>query len=224
MKKGFLTYAYHLVRRYTRTKKLRLISTYYKQGNLLDIGCGTGEFLDRCRKAGFTTVGIEPNLEARNYAMKVYKLDVRDEGALNDLNNSSFEVITMWHALEHMHKLNEMVIEICRLLKPNGTLFIAVPNCTSMDAAIYKTYWAAYDVPRHLYHFTPADITKLFEKHSMRIESILPMWFDSFYVSMMSEKYKKGMMIRALWNGFRSNLAALRTRQTFSSQLYVIKK
>jgi predicted SAM-dependent methyltransferase len=132
----------------------------------------------------------------------------------------------MWHVLEHVPKLNERVEELKRLLKTNGIIIIAVPNCNSLDAKIYKENWAAYDVPRHLYHFTPKDIDSLFLKYDMKVFRILPMIFDSFYVSMLSEKIKTGStnIIRSTWNGFRSNLSAIKCGNTSSSQIYLIRK
>jgi len=225
-KKGFINSTYQSVRKYTLLKKLQLISKYYKTGRILDIGCGTGEFLNTCKSAKWETVGIEPDDDARNMAIKNYGLDVRGEDDLKNLHDESFQVITMWHVLEHVPNLNERIEELKRLIKPTGIIIIAVPNCNSLDAKIYKENWAAYDVPRHLYHFTPADMETLFRKHGLKVFSILPMIFDSFYVSMLSEKIKTGKtnIIRSTWNGLRSNLAALKSGRTSSSQIYLIRK
>lgn len=225
-KKGFINSTYQSVRKYTLLKKLQLISKYYKTGRILDIGCGTGEFLNTCKNAKWQTVGIEPDQDAREMAIKNYGLDVRPESDLAALPDSSFDIISMWHVLEHVPKLNERVEELKRLIKPNGVIIIAVPNSDSRDAKIYKEQWAAYDVPRHLYHFAPKDIDSLFRKHNMRVFRILPMIFDSFYVSMLSEKIKTGKVniIRSTWNGLTSNLTALKNGKTYSSQIYLIRK
>jgi SAM-dependent methyltransferase len=132
----------------------------------------------------------------------------------------------MWHVLEHVPDLNDRVEELKRLIKPKGIIIIAVPNCNSLDAKIYKENWAAYDVPRHLYHFTPKDIESLFRNHGLKLFRILPMIFDSFYVSMLSEKIKTGRpnIVRAMWNGLRSNVSALKSGKTYSSQIYLIRK
>jgi 2-polyprenyl-3-methyl-5-hydroxy-6-metoxy-1,4-benzoquinol methylase len=224
--KGFINSTYQSVRKYTLLKKLQLISKYYKTGRILDIGCGTGEFLNTCKNAKWETIGIEPDDDAREMARKNYGLDVRNEKELNNLTNGSFDIISMWHVLEHVPKLNERVEELKRLIKQNGIIIIAVPNCNSQDAKTYKAEWAAYDLPRHLYHFTPKDIETLFKNHGMKVFRILPMIFDSFYVSMLSEKIKTGNtnIIRSLWNGFRSNVAALKSGKTYSSQIYLIRK
>ena len=225
-KKGFINSTYQTVRKYTLLKKLQLISTYYKTGNILDIGCGTGEFLNICKSAKWKTIGIEPDSGARKMAMENHGLDVREESEIKNLESEYFDIISMWHVLEHVPKLNERIEDLKRLIKPNGMIIIAVPNCNSLDANIYKEHWAAYDVPRHLYHFTPQDIEKLFQNSGMKVVRVLPMIFDSFYVSMLSEKIKTGStnIIRSTWNGFRSNIAAIKTGKTYSSQIYLIRK
>jgi len=225
-KKGFINSTYQSVRKYTLLKKLQLISSYYKTGKILDIGCGTGEFLNTCKNAKWETFGIEPDDDARNMAINMYGLTVLPEASLKNFPDETFDVISMWHVLEHVPKLNERVEELRRLLKPNGIIIIAVPNCNSLDAKIYKENWAAYDVPRHLYHFTPKDIDALFSKYNMKVFRILPMIFDSFYVSMLSEKIKFGKtnIIRSTWNGLRSNLSAIISANTSSSQIYLIRK
>jgi 2-polyprenyl-3-methyl-5-hydroxy-6-metoxy-1,4-benzoquinol methylase len=224
--KGFINSTYQTVRKYTLLKKLQLISKYYKTGKLLDIGSGTGDFLKVMRDAKWDVMGIEPSDDARDFSTKSSMLDVRSESEIDLLPDASFDVVTMWHVLEHVPKLNERVKDLKRLIKPDGLIIIAVPNCESLDAKIYGDKWAAYDVPRHLYHFAPQDITSLFANHSMKVIRILPMIFDSFYVSMLSEKYRSGKVnyLRAVWNGLRSNLAALRSGKTYSSQIYLIKK
>lgn len=225
-KKGFINSTYQSVRKYTLLKKLQLISKYFKTGKILDIGCGTGEFLNTCKSAKWETFGIEPDEDARKMAIQNFGLNVQAESELNNFPDASFDVISMWHVLEHVPKLNERIEDLKRLIKPNGIIIIAVPNCSSLDAKSYKEEWAAYDVPRHLYHFTPKDIDTLFKKHQLTTFKILPMIFDSFYVSMLSEKIKTGKtnIIRSTWNGFRSNLAAIKTGKTYSSQIYLIRK
>ena len=225
-KKGFINSTYQSVRKYTLLKKLQLISKYFKTGKILDIGCGTGEFLNICKNAKWNTIGIEPSPDARKMAIENYGLDVREEAEINNLESGSFDIITMWHVLEHVPNLNERIEDIKRLIKPNGVIIIAVPNCESLDAKIYKENWAAYDVPRHLYHFTHKDIELIFKNHDLEMFRILPMVFDSFYVSMLSEKIKTGKtnIIRSMWNGLRSNLAAIKTGKTYSSQIYLIRK
>jgi 2-polyprenyl-3-methyl-5-hydroxy-6-metoxy-1,4-benzoquinol methylase len=224
--KGFINSIYQIVRKYTLFKKLQLISKFYKTGNILDIGCGTGEFLKIFKDAKWNTLGIEPSMDVRKMAVDNYGLDIREEAEITNLETASFDIITMWHVLEHVPRLNDRIEDLKRLIKPNGIIIIAVPNCISLDAKIYAENWAAYDVPRHLYHFSSKDIQTLFINHGLKVFKILPMVFDAFYISMLSEKYRTGKpnMIRAIWNGFRSNFSALKTRKTYSSQIYLINK
>lgn len=224
--KGFVNSAYQTVRKYTLLKKLQLISRYYKTGKILDIGCGTGEFLNICKNAKWEVLGIEPDADARKKSIEKYGLDVREELEIKSLKNEEFDVISMWHVLEHVPNLNDRIEDLKRLIKPNGMIIVAVPNLTSLDAKIYKEHWAAYDLPRHLYHFSPKDIEAVFKNHGLTVFKILPMVFDSFYVSMLSEKYRTGKsnIVQAIWNGFRSNLLALKTGKTYSSQIYLIRK
>lgn len=223
--KGVVNSLYQQVRKRALKNKLKLINSLSPKGSLLDIGCGTGHFLSICKADGWKTIGIEPDPKARKFATEGFGLEVREEAALSVLPDHSYEIISMWHVLEHVHRLNERVEELKRLLKPGGRVVIAVPNCSSLDAEIYGEFWAAWDVPRHLYHFTPADIENLFSRHQMKVERVLPMPFDSYYVSMLSEKYKTGKvnMVRAFINGWKSNRVAARTGKTYSSQIYIIK-
>ncbi len=224
--KGFVNSAYQTVRKYTLLKKLQLVSRYFKTGKVLDIGSGTGDFLKTMSNAKWQTIGIEPSEETRKFSVEKHQLDVRKEEDLTKLESESFDVISMWHVLEHVPKLNERVAELKRLIKPKGIIIIAVPNCNSLDAQTYQDKWAAYDVPRHLYHFSPKDIDTLFLNHGMKVFRILPMVFDSFYVSMLSEKYLTGKtnIQRSTWNGLRSNFSAMKTGKTYSSQIYLIRK
>jgi 2-polyprenyl-3-methyl-5-hydroxy-6-metoxy-1,4-benzoquinol methylase len=224
--KGFINFTYKIIRKYTLLKKLQLISKFYKTGSILDIGCGTGEFLNTCKDAQWKTVGIEPDDKTRKTASDRYALNIYSEDYLHELQDESFEIITMWHVLEHVPFLNERIKDLKRLVKPNGIIIIAVPNCDSLDAKIYKENWAAYDVPRHLYHFTPQTLEHVFKNHELKLFNILPMIFDSFYVSMLSEKIKRGKpnLLCSMWNGFRSNLNGIKTGKTYSSQIYLIRK
>lgn len=222
--KNIIDKIYQAVRHYTISKKIQLVNSLAKRGKLLDIGCGTGEFLNACKADGWDVSGIEPGERARNYAIKQYSLKVGGETALNQLSQHSFDVISLWHVLEHVPDLNARIVEIKTLLKKNGSLIIAVPNSASWDAEYYKQQWAAYDVPRHLYHFTPETIEKLFAKHGFQLSQTLPMKFDSFYVSLLSEKYVHGKTryIPAFINGLRSNLNAI-GNGNYSSLIYVFK-
>lgn len=225
-KKGIVNKVYHFVRNYSHKKKYSLINKFQTNGNsILDIGCATGEFLNFFKEKGWETLGIEPGVEARKFAKENYNLNVYEESEIEKLPNQSYSVITMWHVLEHVPQLNKRITELKRILKDDGILVIAVPNSNSYDAEYYKNFWAAYDVPRHLYHFNSDTLRKLFKKNDFRIEKILPMKFDSYYVSLLSEKYKnkKSNFLKAFYIGLKSNFKAGNELNN-SSIILVLKK
>ncbi|GAA0714172.1 class I SAM-dependent methyltransferase [Aquimarina litoralis] len=221
-KRTFFEKLYHLVKSYSLRKKVRLITELNNQpGTLLDIGAGTGDFLMQAKKQRWDTVGVEPNDQAKKQAKSK---GILLEATTANLSSNNFDVITMWHVLEHVPNLSAQIKELKRLLKPNGYLIIAVPNFKSYDAQYYNCHWAAYDVPRHLWHFSENAIENLFQEEKIKLQKTLPLLFDSFYVSLLSEKYKNGKMnfIRAIRRGFVSNLKARRSKQ-YSSHIYVLK-
>jgi 2-polyprenyl-3-methyl-5-hydroxy-6-metoxy-1,4-benzoquinol methylase len=224
-RKGFINTAYLLVRNYTISRKLNLIQNFIIKGKLLDIGCATGEFLNFCKIRNWDVLGIEPDELSRRKGIENYSLAIEDESQLNTIPSSSFDVITMWHVLEHVPFLNERIDQLQKLLHPDGYLFIAVPNANSHDAKFYNRYWAAYDVPRHLYHFTIHTITRLFSKHDFSLVKTYPMKFDAYYVSMLSEKHihPKSALFNGLLRGFASNRSA-RINGEYSSMIYVLKR
>jgi len=221
-KRSLFEKAYHFVKNIALQNKLNLINSEQSQkGKLLDIGAGTGDFLLTAKNNGWETIGVEPSDRAKNIA-KQKGISFVEE--ISTLENHSFDAITMWHVLEHVPNLEEQIQELKRLLKPTGTLIVAVPNYKSFDANHYQTFWAAYDVPIHFWHFSKKSIQLLFEKVDMKLEKVLPMKFDSFYVSLLSEKYKTGKMnyIKAFFIGLKSNLKAKRSKE-YSSHIYVLK-
>ena len=224
-KRNLFERAYHLVRNIALRKKVKLINSLSDSSKkLLDIGCGTGDFLQEAKSKGWEVKGIEPNRDARAIANSKTNNQVFDVDELLNFKENSFNVITLWHVLEHLPKLNEQADLFKKLLKPNGALIIAVPNHKSFDASYYKSFWAAYDVPRHLWHFSQASIKNLFQRRKMEVVKTLPMKFDSYYVSILSEKYKTGKMnfIKAFFIGLRSNIKA-KSSGEYSSLIYVVK-
>ncbi len=216
---------YQLVRRIAIKTKYNLISEFFNSGRILDIGCGTGDFLYKCKLKNWDTKGIEPSEIARTQAIENYNLDVIESTDLGKLNGE-FEIITMWHVLEHVTELNNTVSEMKKLLSKKGKAIIAVPNLESFDACYYKKYWAAYDLPIHLYHFSKTSITKLFEKHGLSLRKTKGMKFDSFYVSMLSEEHRTGNknFLKSIIIGSISNLLGIFTKRGFSSTIYVFEK
>lgn len=224
-KRNLLELAYHVARTISLKRKMKLINSFNsEEKNLLDVGCGTGDFLQFAQKFNWTVTGIEPNLEARKIANSKTNNSVYNIEQLLSFPKQSFDIITLWHVLEHLPNLKEHVSILKSLLKENGTLLIAVPNYNSYDAKYYKNFWAAFDVPRHLWHFNQDSISKLFSMENMNVAKTLPMKFDSFYVSLLSEKYKSGWMniFNAFRIGFISNLKASGSGE-YSSLIYVIK-
>jgi 2-polyprenyl-3-methyl-5-hydroxy-6-metoxy-1,4-benzoquinol methylase len=225
-KRNLFERTYHIIKKMALRRKLSLINSFSKQkGTLLDVGCGTGDFLEFSKQKGWRVVGIEPNDQARAIANKKTNNSVYKTNHLLNLENHSFDIITLWHVLEHLPNLEEHIAEFKRLLKPNGTLIIAVPNYKSYDAKIYKTYWAAFDVPRHLWHFSKESIKILMETFKMNVVKMYPMQFDAFYVSLLSEKYSTGRMtiFRPFFIGLLSNLKAIWSKE-YSSIIYCVKK
>ncbi|GAA0737150.1 class I SAM-dependent methyltransferase [Gaetbulibacter jejuensis] len=225
-KRNWFEKAYHFVRGMALKRKLKLINSFSVSGKtILDVGCGTGDFLQTAKNNSWNVYGIEPNEKARAIANSKTKNQVFDTNTLQEFESGTFDVITLWHVLEHLPNLETEIQNLNRLLKPNGRLVIAVPNFKSYDAKHYNAFWAAYDVPRHLWHFSQTSISKLFSKNNLEIEKTLPMTFDAFYVSLLSEKYKSGSKnpLTAFWVGLQSNLKAKRTGE-YSSLIYVLKK
>ena len=221
-KRSLFEKAYHFVKSIALKNKLNLINSCSpNKGKLLDIGAGTGDFLLTAKENGWITIGIEPSEKAKAIAVKK---GVEFSATTEELESHTFDVISMWHVLEHVPNLGNQIKELKRLAKPNGTIIIAVPNFKSYDAKYYGKFWAAYDVPIHFWHFSKTAIKLLFEKENIKLEKVLPMKFDSFYVSLLSEKYKNGKMnfIKAFWIGLVSNWKANRSLE-FSSHIYVLK-
>lgn len=214
---------YQYIKKYNLKRKVSLINKYTNTDKtILDIGAGTGSFLETAKRNGWKVYGIEPGKKARDLAANK-GLKLLDN--LDLLEKRTFQVITLWHVLEHLPDLDSQINKITSLLDEDGTLIVAVPNFQSYDARYYKEYWAAYDVPRHLSHFSQLSIKKLFAKNGMKIEKINPMIFDSFYVSLLSEKYKHGKrkFFKAFLVGLKSNVWAWKTKE-YSSLLYILKK
>ncbi len=212
---------YQLVKSIALKSKLKLINSQSQKGKILDIGAGVGDFLQVCKNNGWQTTGIEPSDKAREIAKSKGVAFVESTSVLE---NNSFDIITMWHVLEHVPNLEHQISELKRLLKPSGTLLIAVPNFNSFDANYYANFWAAYDVPIHFWHFSKKAIQQLFAKEQLQVEKIIPMKFDSFYVSLLSEKYKTGKMnfFKAFYIGLKSNWHGKKNLE-YSSHIYVIK-
>ena len=225
-KKGLIYKVYDIVRDFSIKQKLNLIKKYHKTGKLMYLGCGLGYFLNGVKiDKTFDALGVDVSDEAVEYVKKTFNIDVKNETELDNLENGSFDIITQWHVLEHVHFLNERMQQLQYLLKDDGTLFIAVPNSKSKDAEMYKEYWDGYDVPRHLYHFNQKSFKMLMEKHGFEIIETRPMYFDAPYISMRSEVHMKHKypFINGAISGIKSTASALSTGE-HSTLLFVVKK
>jgi 2-polyprenyl-3-methyl-5-hydroxy-6-metoxy-1,4-benzoquinol methylase len=219
-----VNFLYKIVRKFTLLGKISLIKKY--GGNsLLDVGCGTGLFLEEAYKKGFTIKGVETDSDARLIQSQLISNQVVDSISKLPVKDK-YDVITLWHVLEHIHHLNNRFQQLSEVLKRKGYIFVAVPNPESWDAKHYEEYWAAWDVPRHLYHFRKKNIKQLFHQHNISLVEMIPMKFDSFYVSMLSEKYKGNSIINQLFKGFingiKSNFKA--ENKNYSSTIYIGQK
>lgn len=226
--KGFLNKLYITVRNVMLGKKKRTIekASGLKAGKILDIGCGTGYFAARMKKSGWDVTGIEPNIKAREFASGRFGLKVVSPDAISELPDKSFDVITMWHVLEHFHDPFSYAKEIIRMLKPGGICVAALPNAGSTDAAFYGEHWAAYDVPRHLWHFTPDTFRVYAEKSGLLIKYIKALPLDVFYISILSEKNRGSAIpfVAGILKGFLFSLKALPDKHKSSSLIYIMRR
>jgi 2-polyprenyl-3-methyl-5-hydroxy-6-metoxy-1,4-benzoquinol methylase len=217
------TSAYALARKFMVNKKLRWINALPLTGqNLLDYGCGVGTFLKYSDNNGWNAYGVEPSENA--YRIAFEKLGDRVQTSLSALSDKEFDVITLWHVLEHIHDLQLTVEQLLSTLKPKGWMLVAVPNPDSYDAKYYQEFWAGYDVPRHLYHFVPETMKFLAKKHRLQLVRTIPLKLDAYYVCLLSEKYRKGTIWKALYQGFRSNQHAKSHQANYSSLVYLMRK
>ena len=224
--KGLINSLYQWVRKRTLKQKRKLVQrvTGIKSGAILDLGSGTGAFAGEMKNNHWQVTALEPDEDARKVAAASFGINLQDTSEFYNLAAKQYDAITMWHVLEHVHDLQGYMARLKIILKEKGRLVIAVPNYTSGDAAVYGEHWAAYDVPRHLYHFSPASMKGLVEKHGMKLLGYEPMWYDSFYVSLLSSKYKNGAtrLAGAFINGLRSNISAMGDVKRCSSVIYII--
>ena len=226
--KGLMNRVYHWVRKYMLGRKARLVkqSSRLSTGRILDIGTGTGYFSHAMHTRGWKVSAIEKSPQARAFAKEHFGLDVETPEVLSTYADKSFDVVTLWHVMEHLEHLNETWEKLAKILQDDGTLIVAIPNPTSFDAKKYGEMWAAYDVPRHLWHFSPSSMQQLGVKHGFVLEERLAMPFDAFYVSMLTEKYKHSScsFLRGMWTGLQALMASMVRKDQSSSIIYIFRK
>jgi 2-polyprenyl-3-methyl-5-hydroxy-6-metoxy-1,4-benzoquinol methylase len=219
---GIVNKLYHAVRKFTLQSKTNWIESE-KKGNkeLLDVGCGNGHFLAAAKEKGWNINGVELDPETAARAANLTGLSIAP--SLKEIDpEKEFQVITLWHVLEHVYELDEYFQFFKSRLAQDGKLLLALPNPASFDATYFKQYWAAYDVPRHIYHFTPATIAALAQKYGFKLKSSRGLIFDSFYISLLSNEYKTGnkRLLHSFCIGLLSNLRAMLGKPNYSSNLY----
>ncbi len=224
-KKGFIPKIYECVKKVNLRHKYKLSTEGLETGNMMDIGCGVGDFIHTAEVKGWQCVGVEPSDDAKAIAKKRVKANIIRSEELEKLTDGTFDLITMWHVLEHVDELKWQVSQLQRLVKPNGRIVIAVPNYKSYDGQYYKEHWAAYDVPRHLNHFNKQTITKIFKYNGLELKKTDKLIWDAYYISYMSEQYKhhKFPLIKGAYRGLVSNCKARRSGE-WSSMVYIFEK
>jgi SAM-dependent methyltransferase len=222
--RSLISRVYRLVRKWNVRNKIKLVRSFTSKGLVVDYGCGLGHLVAEMENKGMNVRGFEIDEDVRKLSSDILNIEVKSLSDFSTLNDSSVDVLMMWHVLEHVYDLRDDFQQIVDKVKKKGVFLIAVPNCRAYDAQFYKKHWEAYDVPRHLYHFDKESIDVFTSSYGLTRESIIPMRFDSYYVSMRSEKNIKGggFIPRGVWKGFLSNLLAY--KYGYSSHIYVYRK
>lgn len=215
---------YQYIQKLNEKYKLKIISKYKTTGKILDYGCGDGSFLNFMKNNNFSIIGYEPNLKASNTAIyKIGKENIINN--LEDIKDNSLDIITLWHVLEHIYNPEDILTNLQKKLKKEGIIIIAVPNYKSYDAKYYKENWAAWDVPRHIYHYSREGAINFFRLNQFDVLATYPLPFDSFYISLISENYSKNLfgILRFTFIGALSNIKAMKNKN-YSSIIYILKK
>jgi SAM-dependent methyltransferase len=225
---GFSNKLYRLIRKIMLLKKMAIIRkvTGLDSGNILDIGSGTGYFGNTMKRAGWKVKGIEINEKARSYSINQFGLECCSPEYISALQPDSFDCITLWHVLEHFHDPFRYASAIYSLLRPEGVCVIALPNSSSCDAKHYGSFWAAYDVPRHLWHFNPDSLRHFSEKTGFSTVTWGNLPLDVFYISSLSEKYKGSGLsfLRGITKAMLFAIISAFKKEKSSSLIYILRK
>ena len=218
--KSLFDKAYQFAKRFMTKRKQKMVLKFHSSGRILDIGTGTGDFLKSFDPKRWEKYAIEPN-EDLHQRLKENNISLLD--GVDKIKNHKFDVITLWHALEHIPNLEETLQSIRESLTPNGILVIAVPNYKSFDAKFYKSFWAAWDVPRHVWHFSKQGLISLCQTFDLKFYNTISLPLDAFYISIVSEKYRKSNnIVRGFMVGLYSNVSGM-FKNEYSSFVYVFK-
>ena len=227
-RRGLVNRMYHRVRTHMLNRKAKLVirEAHRPTGSLLDVGTGTAYFADRMARAGWQVEAVEKSPEARQFALDKFGLKVKSPDEMGDFGVGQFHVITLWHVLEHIQDVGGALDAYHRLLADDGILLLALPNCSSFDARKYGAYWAAYDVPRHLWHFTPDSIQRFALRHGFVMTERRPMPFDAFYISILTEHHMRHTLpvARGMLTGCAAYFSSLVHKERSSSMTYVFRK
>jgi len=223
--KGFVPKLYERIKKNNLKNKYQLATKGLSVGKMLEIGCGVGDFLHTAEEHGWECIGVEPSEEAKAIATKRTKASILSSEELESLADEQFDLITMWHVLEHVDDLRWEMDQLQRLIKPHGRIVIAVPNYKSYDGQYYKEHWAAYDVPRHLNHFNRTVLTKMFKTKGLELKKMDKLKWDAYYISYMSEQYRIHSLplVRGAFRGLISNSKARKSGE-WSSLVYIFEK
>ena len=224
-KRGFIPRIYESVKKVNLKHKVRMATKGLQTGKMLEIGCGVGDFIQEMEQQGWDCTGIEPSNDAKAIAQKKIKAKLYEPQDISTLSDESFDLITMWHVLEHVDDIKDEIHHLQRLLKKGGRLVLALPNFKSHDAQYYKEFWAAYDVPRHLNHFCHESIINIFKTTQLKLKKTDKLIWDAYYISYMSEKYKNRSLplLNGVMRGLVSNCKA-RKNGEWSSRIYIIER
>ncbi len=225
---GLIGKLYYRVRSYMLGRKAHIVESqsYRTAGTLLNYGAKTGFFSHRMERRGWKVISVEKYHEERQFSLEMFHHRMIDLNEMDKLRPGTFDVITLWHVFEHNPHPDKLLDRFYDLLRPGGILVMACPNICSTDAMHYGPYWAAYDVPRHLWHFSPTSLCNLVHKHGFTLMHHESMPFDSFYISILSEKQMRHKLafIRGFLYGLHSWLVSLSKRGKSSSLVYVFRK
>ena len=227
-KQSLTDHVYHLARNYMLRKKHNLVRKMSRRetGTLVDIGSGTGYFADYMNGNGWKVKGIELSEQARKYSVSRFGLTVVSPSEVSAIKDESADCVTLWHVLEHLYDPVMWLKEIKRILKDDGKCIIALPNIKSADAEWFGNEWAALDVPRHLWHFSPGTLPAFINGHGFICKKVIPMPLDIYYISTLSYKNRgcRLSLVRGMITGLFLTVRSLTNKDRASSLIYVISK